>query len=158
MTKVLVVSDSHGQNKILEEVIMIEQPDLIVHAGDHTTSKKYMDEICDFYVAGNNDYIGESEEIFKIEDVTVFLVHGHRHVSWTKKNWHQNLYDDASNYEANLIIYGHSHVEIIDKIKGVTIINPGSIAYPRNSSLTKTYIVLWIDKNKINNIEIKYLK
>jgi putative phosphoesterase len=54
-----------------------------------------------------------------------------------------------------VIIYGHSHLEEINQQSDITILNPGSIALPRNAQRRKSYILIDIENNKIIP-QIKY--
>lgn len=153
MSKILVISDTHSENFILEEIINLEKPDYILHAGDHELDIDWLNKMNITYVKGNNDYFGPDELIIKIENKIIALVHGHKQYSLF--NWHQSLYNYFKKYNPDIIIYGHSHKETIDNFNNKTIIiNPGSITYPRNKDKIRSYITIKIHDNKMK-IDIK---
>lgn len=160
MKKVLIFSDSHGENSLMEKIINFEEPDIIIHCGDHCLSnEKYLNERFTYYVRGNNDSIGIREHIFKIENLNFLLTHGD---DFCYFNYDFNsLIKYAKEIGVNVALIGHSHKEEFIKKDGITIINPGSISFPRNVSHKKTYAVINVDKNIIieNRIEevIKYI-
>ena len=83
--KVLIVSDSHGRNKNLIEVInKIEPFDLLIHLGDFDEDSDYIRSLVDcpsHIVCGNNDYYCDEDydKLVSIGDYKVFLSHGHRY-------------------------------------------------------------------------------
>lgn len=152
MTKLLVVSDTHGDDFLLENIIELEKPNYIIHAGDHELSKEWLDERNILFVKGNNDYHGEDVLVLSINNKTIVLTHGHKQYSIF--NWHHSLYEHFKKYNPDIIIYGHSHKEVIDKFNNQTfIINPGSISYPRNKDKIGTYIIIIMDKTIQINIK-----
>lgn len=152
MTKILVVSDTHGDDFLLDTIINIEKPELILHAGDHELDKQWLDEQNILFVKGNNDCHGEEELILSINNKTIAMTHGHKQYSIF--DWHKSLYKYFERYNPDIIIYGHSHKELIANYnKKTLILNPGSISYPRNKNKIGTYIIINLDKNI--NVDIK---
>ncbi len=82
--KILIVSDTHGKDTYLEQVIEREKPiDMLLHLGDLEGSEDYICAIAPCpveMVSGNNDYFTqiEREKIIKIGAYKVFMTHGHR--------------------------------------------------------------------------------
>ena len=159
--RVLVVSDSHGRNRYLEKAIRTEAPfDLLIHLGDLEGSQHFLEEnvSCPMeMVAGNNDFLLdlEREKIIKIGKYRVLLTHGHRYQvhfgTEVLKDW-------ARQNGADIVMFGHTHVPVIDNIGGgVIAVNPGSISLPRQAGHEPSYIVMEIDKNKEINFTIRYL-
>jgi putative phosphoesterase len=56
----------------------------------------------------------------------------------------------------DIVIYGHSHIPVIDESSQPIIVNPGSISLPRNPDRLKTYLVIEFDNDKIHFI-IKHI-
>ncbi len=147
--KVLVISDSHGRHDLLRKAIGQEAPiDMLIHAGDIEgdldTILGSKREYKIHAVAGNMDWGNglDSEEVFDIGGHKVFLSHGHRYgVSYTLAN----LRAAAEGYGADVAIYGHTHRPALDEQNDIKLLNPGSIAKPRQSGLKKTYAVIKVD-------------
>ena len=102
-------------------------------------------------VKGNNDYYIENlYRIVKIENHSIYMVHGHRNF----------LSDDvmsacAKNNGCDIYVHGHIHRPYYKYYNGVHIMCPGSLRYPR-STKGETYIIMSIDENKVD-VEIKSL-
>jgi hypothetical protein len=45
----------------------------------------------------------------------------------------------------DIAMYGHTHRPFLDTIDGVTILNPGSLSYPRQSGHQPSYMVMEMD-------------
>ncbi len=158
--KILIVSDTHGFDGNMWNVIHEEEPvDMFIHCGDiehmPTELKEYFD--CPVYVVrGNNDYnlrLPETER-FEIAGHKVILTHGH----------HFNIYrnQDAMFYygmdnDADIVMFGHIHVPLVRSDNGVTIVNPGSISLPRQPGGEPTYIVMTVEEGCEPEYEIRYL-
>lgn len=76
MTKVLIFSDSHGENSLMKLIIEKEKPNIKIHLGDYCVSESFMENNFDFYVKGNNDIFGEKNKTINIDGINFLLVHG----------------------------------------------------------------------------------
>ena len=158
--KILVVSDTHGSLRNLDEVMEREQPfDMILHLGDAEGTEDYLDAVADcpvHIVRGNNDFFSDlpPEEEFELKGHRVFMTHGHR---WYVSMGEERLIDEATKRGVDLVFYGHTHRPSIHREKGMIIMNPGSVAYPRQAGRHPSYILMEIDKNKKVDATIKYL-
>ena len=47
----------------------------------------------------------------------------------------------------DIVMFGHTHRPLIDIHEDITLINPGSISYPRQEGKKPTYITMEIDEN-----------
>jgi putative phosphoesterase len=157
--KILVVSDSHGRHDLLRKAIGQEAPiDMLIHAGDvegnldKILGPKREYEI--HAVAGNMDW-GDSmppSDLFEIGGHKVFLTHGHGYgVSYTLANLRQA----AEERGADVAIYGHTHMPAMDEQNDILLLNPGSVAKPRQAGLKKTYAVIMLDE-KTGRISVSF--
>lgn len=149
--KILICSDTHGNNNSLKEAIAINKPNVVLHAGDFCCNLSVINEMVDYIVAGNNDTQGEEQLYFSLFGVNIFLTHGDKFISYLCKSKEnaQRIFDSIINKDLNLIVYGHTHIECVDYIGDVLAINPGSISAPRNRSSRKSYAIITIKDNKI---------
>lgn len=159
MKKILVVSDTHGYNEALWEIIKAEEPiDMVIHCGDIETNPQVLRSRIDctlHMVAGNNDYDPDMDRVrtFNIGPYKALLTHGHR----------QHIYSDFTSLyylgmenQVDIVFFGHIHIPVIRQEGPITLINPGSLTYPRQTGRIPTYIIMTInDKNEID-YEIKY--
>lgn len=150
MSKVLIVSDSHGLTKELRVIRErhLDEVDLMIHCGDSELSPD--DQAISGYltVMGNCDFGGgyPLETISEVAGLKFFITHGHR---YSVKSSLMNLKYKAQEVSANIVCFGHSHVLGAEVIDGVLFLNPGSIRLPRER-FEKTYIILNLKNEKIN--------
>ena len=148
MRRVLIMSDSHGNNGNVRKAIeKAGKIDLMIHLGDVGTEYlqvERMSGVPTYMVAGNNDYGGFLRDmcIIYIGSHKVLLTHGHRY------NVHYGV--DRLRYlalenECEIVMYGHTHVPFLDEGEDVTILNPGSISLPRQMGYKKTFMIMEID-------------
>ncbi|WP_144547852.1 metallophosphoesterase family protein [Bacillus sp. X1(2014)] len=156
MSKVLIVSDSHGLTKELRVIRErhLDEVDLMIHCGDSELSPD--DEAISGYltVMGNCDFGGGYllETISEVAGRRFFITHGHR---YSVKSSLMNLKYKAQEVNANIACFGHSHVLGAEVIDGILFLNPGSIRLPRER-FEKTYIILdlQIEKIKMSVFEV----
>ena len=158
--KIIVVSDTHGNNgSFLETAMAMEKPDLLIHLGDYISDAKKISKIMkvDYItVKGNGDYgimDFNEDELLEINGKKIFLTHGHRYnVSYNL----ENIYHKGLELGADLILFGHTHVPIIEKTKELIIMNPGSPSTPRTIDRKRTFGLITIGEDiKVELIEIK---
>ena len=159
MTAVLV-SDSHGRFGRLQEIIEREAPfDMLLHAGDIQGGIGNLEDWsgCPVYaVKGNCDWYGDfpGERIVPFGKDRIFLTHGHR---YGVKLGRQELAAAADRAGANIAVYGHTHVPLVEERYGVIVLCPGSVSEPRQENRRATYAVLERTAEKGLSWEIKYL-
>lgn len=156
--KVAVISDSHGDIDKLDRVLnSLDDVNTIIHLGDNfediiNINKKYSKNI--FYVSGNNDY-GEGynlhkEKTIEIEGLKIFLAHGDRY--GVNRNLHRLFYR-GKELGCSIVCFGHTHKKCYVEEENITLINPGSISYPRDGSSSIAIIEVFK-----GNFEICFLK
>ena len=146
--KVLIISDTHGRDKWLNQVIEKERGlDRIIHLGDLEGAEDYLETIAPCpveIVSGNNDFFTDypREKIIEISGYRIFLTHGHYYgVSFGR----ERLAEIARMQGCQMAMYGHTHCPEIDEVEGIRVINPGSLAYPRQENRKPSYIVMETD-------------
>lgn len=157
--KVLIVSDTHGKREALERVIQEESFDALVHCGDLEGQESYLEEAVDcpvYMVAGNNDFFSNLDREMEIElgGTRVMITHGHYYGVSIDLG---ELMDEARSREVPVVLFGHTHRPVISERHGVTAVNPGSLAYPRQKGREPSYVVLTISSDGKFHFEIKYL-
>ena len=158
--KILVVSDTHGYNDRMYEVIKKETPfDMLIHCGDiHDEYERLRARVdCTLHVvAGNNDYYADLPRIkqFSIGRYQAVLTHGHRYRLYSGLS---PLFYLAAENHADYVFFGHTHVPMIVEQGPVTLINPGSLTYPRQSGRQPSYIIGTVSDGKQPEFEIRYI-
>lgn len=149
MSKVLVVSDSHGLTRELEVLRErhVNEVDLMIHCGDSELMAD--DKSIGGYltVMGNCDFGGSYplETTTEIAGRKFFVTHGHR---YSVKSSLMNLKYKAAELGADIACFGHSHVLGAEVIGDTLFLNPGSIRLPRER-FEKTYVILDLLEEKI---------
>jgi len=147
--RILIVSDTHRHNEDLHEVInKVGRIDMLIHCGDiecQAEDISCMVECPTVIVRGNNDFFArlEKEDVFNIDSYKIMVTHGHH---YNVSLGVDMLVDEALSRGVNVVMYGHTHRPHLEIRDDITIINPGSISYPRQEGRRGTYMVMEIDK------------
>lgn len=146
--RILVMSDSHGRWRNIEGVLrQVGEIDMLIHCGDVENDEEYVREMagCPVHlVAGNCDYGSDLPlvDIFMVEDYKVMICHGHTfYVHGTT----MYLKEYARENGIDVVMFGHTHRPYIEIEEDVTVLNPGSIAYPRQEDRRPTFLLMEID-------------
>lgn len=158
--KVLIVSDTHRNEDNLIRVLDIEKDvDMLIHCGDVEGSELEIEMYAGcqtVFVAGNNDFFSrlpkETEVI--LGELKAFVTHGHNYYVSMNPDYIKN---EARVRKADIVMYGHTHRPFIEEEKGLIVINPGSLTYPRQEGRRPSYVILEIEKNVVKRLEILYL-
>lgn len=159
--KVLIVSDTHGQENNLEKVLSQVGPiDHLIHLGDVIGAE---DDICAMtdapvtIVCGNCDYGSElpQEEIVELGKYRALLTHGNNYyVSSTL----EYLKERAHELEVDIVMYGHTHQPYLEQEDNLTILNPGSLSLPRQEGREPSYILMETDRAGEAHYTVNYLR
>jgi len=159
--RVLIVSDTHGRNHYLLKTLERVSPiDLLIHLGDFEGGEEYIKSIapCPIeFISGNNDFFNglPKEKMIQIGKYTIMMTHGHRYgVNSTTCN----LLDSAKRNKADIVMFGHTHVPMINLNEGIWMINPGSLALPRQNGKIPTFIIMDIDSYGDAHFSLNYFK
>ncbi len=151
--KILVISDSHLNNDWTKIKVNY---DLIIHAGDHQMSHEWMIKNTDYFVDGNNDYGTIDKEVFEIEGINFVLVHGDKYNVKQYEHVSPELLTLAQQHNAKILIFGHSHIPLLEEVDNIYFLNPGSTSKPRGNANIKTYAEIIIENKTIKSIDIKH--
>jgi len=158
--RILVVSDTHRRVLYLNDVLKkVGKIDALIHLGDVEGQEDYICALVDcpaYIVAGNNDYFGDlpREMMIELEGHKIFLTHGHYYrVSMTTAV----LAEEAESRGCDIAMYGHTHRPDVRREDGVTVVNPGSLGYPRQENRRPSYILMEIDAKGEVHYTINYL-
>jgi uncharacterized protein len=137
-----LISDTHG---LLRSGVhqALKGVELILHAGD-VGGPDILDELRLIApvkaVLGNTDPPGDPELAQEIELIvagkTIHVSHGHELGSPTPAKL-------AERYVADIVVYGHTHRQLVARLDGRLIVNPGA-AGPKRFNLTPSVARLTI--------------
>lgn len=155
--KIMIVSDTHNSHRNLERAIeKAGKIDMLIHLGDVEGGEDYIEALVDcpaHILSGNNDFFSDlpREEEFDIEGKHIFITHGHYYyVSMNE----ERLKEEARNRGADIVMYGHTHKPSCERENGLLVLNPGSIAFPRQIGRKYTYMMMQIEKGKEPEVEL----
>ena len=133
MMKILVVSDSHGDEKTLKELaVTYPNMDYYLHAGDSGLDR---DTLYPFEsVKGNTDYY-PFDELLRIYTPMGYLLIRH-------KPWFTN----EQIKENKFLIHGHTHQYRFYLEGDKVFLNPGSLSLPRDGT-NGTFMIMNIEKD-----------
>ncbi len=174
--KILAVSDSHNGYTFGGFFDKTKNADIVVHLGDGDRDKadlaavlmhkraehltvltdrflpdtaagvgSLMHNIPFYALRGNCDFSGLPEVIFQAGNFNVLALHGDRFFVKSDLSYLRRY---AENKNADIVLYGHSHIPSIDWLDGRLFVNPGSLCRPRDG-YKPTYCVIDIDGDKI---------
>lgn len=159
--KVLIISDTHGHQNLLEEILNRVGPiDSLIHCGDIEGQEDYFAALTNgpsYFVAGNNDYFSmlEREREFELGGQRIFLTHGHNYgVSMNT----QCIKDEGQSRNADIVMFGHTHKPCLEYYKDIILLNPGSLTYPRQTGRKPSFMILDINKDGKIHFTTKYIK
>ena len=125
-----VFSDSHGYRNNMLTVLKQKQPDELIFLGDGELDllliRKEFPDLKIHNVRGNCDLNSSAKESITIQcgRKKIFASHGH---TFGVKNSLDQLILKAFNSEADVILYGHTHIPHTEYAMAMDIMNPGSI-------------------------------
>lgn len=146
--RVLIISDTHGYHKYLDKVLELERPyDQVIHLGDIEGDEEYLEAAAGCPVAavkGNNDYFSQlpQEQIIEVAGKRILLTHGHYYYVVAGL---EHLIREAKGRDVDMVMFGHIHRPVIRKEGTLSVINPGSLSYPRQEGRRPSYIIMEMD-------------
>ncbi len=151
--KIAIISDTHGLIDYIDDVFEYEgNIDCLIHLGDYYSDmdlikKKYPD-LLTYYIMGNHDmdWLEPKEALFNVYGVRIFATHGHL---YQIKLGIDSLIKKAKEVNADVVLYGHNHIQKCIYKDNIIVINPGSISEPREDNCLFSYTILEITKNEI---------
>jgi putative phosphoesterase len=152
--KILVISDTHGDTKKAEQAIRKNgRADLVIHLGDYSRDAEKLSGmfpgISFEYISGNCDFPAggvSSEKLLEVCGKRIFITHGHR---YSAKWGYERLFMKAEEQQADILLFGHTHIPDIAEKDRCIIINPGSASDPRGNS-DESYAVIEISDGRIS--------
>jgi len=147
--KILVISDTHGNHLTPIKIIEETGAEMLIHLGDEINDALNLELIADIRVVkgpGNCDRKStEPRELLRIiSDRKFFITHGDHYRVKTDLS---RLVEKAKELKASVVLFGHTHLPLIQKQDGVLLINPGTLM---SGSDSKSYAILTVTPFKIS--------
>ena len=161
--KIVVISDTHIPDKevslpsrLQEE---IKDADMVIHAGDFVSIEvlEKIKSLCANVraVCGNMDTpemrnILPQKEIFKVGRYKIGIIHGYG----APHNLVETLSDEFKAEKLDIVIFGHSHSALNEKIRDTLFFNPGSLTDKMFAKVNSYGIIEVNDKIEARIVEI----
>ncbi|WP_027340367.1 phosphodiesterase [Halonatronum saccharophilum] len=172
--KIGVISDIHGSLTAFDKALsLLEETDIILVAGDilYHGARNPLPEGYDtkglverinksnkniIFVKGNVDALVDDwvlpyplPEYALIEEngLRIVLYHGHHH------KLEEDRVKFAKRFGADMLVFGHTHQPIVKDKDGITLLNPGSIALPKQEAKLPTLAI--IKRGRIDIISLE---
>ena len=146
--KILIVSDTHRKDDNLKKVIEEQAPlDMLIHLGDAEGSEHMIEEwVNEGCRLGNNDFFSALEREIELElgPHRILLTHGHY---YNVSLGIEGLYQEAIDRDCDIAMYGHTHRPFLEQRGEVTILNPGSLSYPRQEGRKPSYMMMYMEED-----------
>lgn len=132
MTRLGVVSDSHGAEHWLERYLALckkEKYDAVFHLGDYDSDARWLEKRLDmplFSVAGNCDMFSKQPRMARAAYGKHRLVAVHGHLQGVKYGYDRLSYY-AEEEGATVALFGHTHRPCAEYVGGVLLFNPGAL-------------------------------
>ncbi|WP_238919051.1 metallophosphoesterase [Clostridium sp. YIM B02555] len=151
-----VVSDTHRMLKYVNLAKEItKNADILIHLGDNIEDVEVLERGFNgkvYAVAGNCDYSSKypKEGVIEVYGKKIFFTHGDL---YGVKRTINNIYYKGKELGVDIVLFGHTHEQMIEKDEELILMNPGSISLPR----FKGRYVGFIEIDEDGNIDT-YLK
>ena len=104
--KLLILSDSHGEQEFMQLAVRRERPDAVIHLGDHCADADRL-----------------AEEFCGLPVLRIFGTHGHR---YGVKQGLLRFSLAAQEQQAQVALFGHTHIPYCRQEGGLWLLNPGA--------------------------------
>ncbi len=131
--RILAVSDIHGRNDTLEQVLE-KHADIrtVIFLGDglsgvQEVAERHTDRTF-LWVPGNCDHdpLTPAVAMEMLDGKRFFITHGHK---YSVKYGLYTIELAARERKADIVLFGHTHQPIADYVDGLYLCNPGSLGY-----------------------------
>ena len=142
--KIGLISDTHftkNTEELHPEIAKVfDGVELIFHAGDVYVSSvlDQLELIAPVFCAlgnGDNDLAQDPRvkmvHILSLEGIPIGLIHG---FDYPEPEWRplEKAVEQEFGQHVDVIVFGDTHVAVVDHCKGVLLVNPGSHTFPNN--------------------------
>lgn len=152
--RIAVVGDTHGKIEPVKRELSKVKPDYMLFTGDFYGDARRLSHhagVSYQAVAGNCDAAdaGPHEIIAELAGKRFYMVHGHQ---YGVKLGLQSLLYRGQEQEADVVLFGHTHVPCCEMVDNIWLINPGSASRPRGGGSASWCLIDVDDKTLIPRI------
>jgi len=155
-----VLSDTHGYTHP-DLYSLLQGVELILHAGD-VGEERVLDDLETIApvlaVRGNVDLPSKRMPGLRVEPLafgTVVLTHSHLLPDGERSP--KGLARHFASHRPRLIVFGHSHLQYLDRHEGIWLLNPGPGGRPRFNDRPSVVLMTWDEDTDALRFELKEL-
>ena len=152
MIKLAVFSDTHGYLSNLKKAkeLLPDDIDAVLHLGDFAADANAIGQALGvpvYAVCGNCDELWDSSDspkkrIVSFDGVRILMTHG---------NHYRGTYElglAAEEEHCGVVLFGHTHRQLMTCEGNVLVLNPGSLSFPRGTAAG--FALLTIENGDVN--------
>lgn len=147
-TEIIAASDTHGSTDLLQQLeLAYPRAEFLIHCGDLEDETYKIPNW--LIVKGNNDWNLQvpSQRIISVgQGISIFVCHSHQFGYYKRE---EKIAAKAKEYGCQIALFGHTHCGLIEEVNGVLLVNPGSMAWPRDGK-EPSYARIVIEDGKIH--------
>ena len=76
---------------------------------------------------------------------------------WIEPDMYERMHCRMTEKNVDIVMCGHTHKPVVEIDHDITLINPGSISYPRQDNRRPSYVIMEIDREGEAHYTINYL-
>ena len=123
---------------------------MFIHLGDVEGGEEYINAVvaCEKHIVrGNNDFFSElpKEDEFYIGEKKVFITHGHTYCVSLDP---QQVKEEGRARSADIVMFGHTHRPYLEQNPDITVLNPGSLSFPRPEGRQGSYMIMELEEDQ----------
>ena len=149
--RILIVSDTHGYHRNLDRALeSAGAVDMFIHLGDVEGGEEYINAVvaCEKHIVrGKNAFFSElpKEDEFYIGEKKVFITHGHTYCVSLDP---QQVKEEGRARSADIVMFGHTHRPYLEQNPDITVLNPGSLSFPRQDGRKGSYMIMELEEDQ----------
>ena len=67
------------------------------------------------------------------------------------------IFEEGQARKADIVMYGHTHRPFFEQKDGITVLNPGSLSFPRQEGRKGSYMIMEIEADGTATYDQRYL-
>ena len=84
----------------------------------------------------------------------IFITHGHAYYVSLDPEY---IFQEGQARKADIVMYGHTHKPFFEQKNGITVLNPGSLSFPRQEGRKGSYMLMEISPDGSLTYDQRYL-
>lgn len=154
MMRIIVMSDSHGDTETVKAVAALPA-DAHFHCGDSELAYEnpVFGEMVRIRGNCDKDMTFMDSICMEIDNKNILAVHGHHH---NVNHSLINLFYEARENDANIVLFGHTHLFGAEMKEDILFVNPGSTMFPRGGKQSTYAIIEWGDELTVTFKNMKH--